>query len=417
MPDTSTADSNEASPERAFFAAAAIGGAAAFALCGYELVRSTSSTLFVEAYSAEKLPAVMAVVPIGVAAMIYVYARLLTLLGPRRTLLTTSLLSGAALLGCYVAIRAQSKLATAALYVLREGYIVILIEQYWSFLNSTLGQAGAKKYYGPICGVGSLGAILGANLVGAWSQPLGSVNLLLIAAALVIPAAAFSDLAYRRCGEPQPLKIEGEKPRGELGLGLFREHRVLVLLMLIVLATQMVSTGLDLHFNTLLKLKIPNADARNAYSGHFWSDVSIASAIFQFVIAPLLLRYVAIGWIHLGIPLIHLVSCGYLFASPTLAVAGIAFLLFKTLDYSIFRAAKEMLYIPLPFDARYRAKEWIDVFGYRFGKGGTSLAITILNLPAAQALGFYAGLAWCASAAWLGLALPISRSYLKKENG
>ena len=58
---------------------------------------------------------------------------------------------------------------------------------------------------------------------------------------------------------------------------------------------------------------------------------------------------------------------------------GLAFALFKTIDYSTFRAAKEILYIPLSFDARYRAKEVIDVFGYRFGK--LSLAIAPADKP------------------------------------
>jgi AAA family ATP:ADP antiporter len=407
---------NESENPHAFFAAATIGAAAAFALCGYELVRSTSNTLFVDAYTADNLPMVMAAVPLGVVAIIFGYTRMLTLLGPRRTLLATTLLSGAALLACYLAIRAQSKAATAVLYVLREAYIVILIEQYWSFLNSTLGHAGAKKYYGPICGLGSIGAILGAKLVGELSVPLGSASLLAIAAGLVIPAAAFSDWAYRRCGEPAPLREEAEKSHGGLGLGLFRQHRVLVLLFLIVVATQMVSTGLDLHFNTLLKEQIPQSDARNAYSGNFFANVNIASALCQFVLAPLLLRFVAIGWIHLAIPLIHIFSCGYLFVSPTLGVAGMAFMLFKTLDYSVFRSAKEMLYIPLSFDARYRAKEWIDVFGYRFGKGGTSLAIVLLKTRMVIAPVAYTVLAIGAAASWLVFAVPISGHYLKKKN-
>ena len=46
---------------------------------------------------------------------------------------------------------------------------------------------------------------------------------------------------------------------------------------------------------------------------------------------------------------------------------ALAFFLFKAFDYSIFRAAKEVLYVPLSFDERYRAKEIIDVLGYRTG--------------------------------------------------
>ena len=53
--------------------------------------------------------------------------------------------------------------------------------------------------------------------------------------------------------------------------------------------------------------------------------------------------------------------------------------MFKALDYSVFKAAKEILYIPLPFAARYRAKEVVDVFGYRLSKGGVSLLIEFVG--------------------------------------
>src|SRR4029079_9852309 len=103
----------------------------------------------------------MALTPLGVAAMLYAYARLLSRLGPRRTLWWTSLLSGAAILACYFALRAGFAPAAGVLYIVREAYIVLLIEQYWSFINSTLNIPQAKVVNGYILGIGSLGAIAG----------------------------------------------------------------------------------------------------------------------------------------------------------------------------------------------------------------------------------------------------------------
>ena len=89
---------------------------------------------------------------------------------------------------------------------------------------------------------------------------------------------------------------------------------------------------------------------------------------------------------------------------PSLGVCTAVFLLFKAFDYSLFRAAKEVLYIPLPFDARYRVKEFNDAFLYRASKGGTSALIGVAGPLIGRIPG--AGLALialCSTLVWLCL--------------
>ncbi|MGD0088342.1 MAG: Npt1/Npt2 family nucleotide transporter [Planctomycetota bacterium] len=390
------------------FAAAAIAVSAFFLLCGYELVRSTSNTLFNKAYGNAGRPAVNALVPVGLIAMLYVYARLLSWLGPRRTLLVTTLGSAAGIVACYFAVRGSFAQATRVLYILREGYIVLLIEQYWSFLNSTLGTNAAKKLNGPICGVASLGAVLGGKLVFHLSARLGTATLLLLGAAACVPAAVCSEIAYRRCGEPRPSPLlspaaaEGKKHDGHLGLGLFRSQRMLVFLLATIVATQVLCTALELSFQGILQDEYPESVSQNTYSGDFFATLNAAAALGQFVMAPLLLRWVALDAVHFALPLANAVACVCLLAAPSLESAGVAYLLFKALDYSLFRTAKELLYIPHSFDVRYRAKELIDVLGYRCGKGGCSLIIALLQKAhLVFTAGRYALIGIAAAGVWL----------------
>ncbi len=395
---------------RDYWAAALVGLSAAFLLGGYELVRSPSNSLFKAAYGKTALPYVMAATPIAVVAILYLYGRLLTWLGPRRTLLVTTVGSCVALVGLYGAIRAGWAFSTAILYIFREAYVVLLVEQYWSFINSTLATGPAKRLNGPICGVASIGAIAGGAMVAALSVKLGSAMLLVLAAAITLPASALMELAYRRCGEPrEPVH---SRRADTLGLRLFGSHAMLGILLAVILLTQAVSALLDLNFQGILQDAMPNIDQQTAFSGRFFAWLNVASFIMQFGVTPVLLRLAPLGLIHLGIPLVHVASCAWLLYSPSLFAAGLSFVLFKAIDYSTFRAAKEILYIPLSFDARYRAKEVIDVFGYRFGKGGASLAIT--GLQAAGAAISQAGLAvgaLAAAATWACLAVPLARAY------
>jgi ATP/ADP translocase len=403
------------------FAAVAISCAAAFLLCGYEFIRSTSTTLFTEAYSAENLPKVMAVVPLGIIAVLYIYGRLLSWLGPRKTLLITTLASGLGIALCYLLISTGARAASGVLFVWREAYIVLLIEQYWSFLNSTFGTATAKKLNGPVCGVASLGAVLGGSLVGGLSRPWGTEAMLLWGAGLCLPAALASELAYRRCGEPADGAEAGQRtPSGvtantrydHLGLRLFRTNRVLVFILLAIVATQVLSTVLDLEFQKTLKAALPHKDERNAYSGNFYAQLNMAAAFGQFVMAPVLLRLLPLGAVHVALPFLNMAACAWLLASPSLASAGLAYLVFKSADYSLFRSAKEVLYIPFSFNVRYRAKEVIDVFGYRFGKGGTSLLIALRQGGKALfSASDHALIAICAAGVWLGMIVPAVRGY------
>ena len=395
---------------RTVAAAIAIGAAAMFLLCGYEFVRSTSTSLYVEAYGANRLAIVMAVVPFGTLAILYIYGCVLSWVGPRRALFITSLLCGLGIAACYAAIRAGSHLATGVLYVLREAYIVLLVEQYWSFINSTLRTGEARWLNGPICGIASLGAISGGFLVGALAQRVGSQQLLLFAAASLVPAGLLAALAFHLGGEPQSAGPEPKTRKDPLALRLFFQNRILLLLLFLIVCTQAVSTVLDLRFNAILESAKPITDERTAFSGNFFGVLNIAAFFMQFVATPLLLRFCSLRHVHTAIPLVHIGACALLVAHPSLLTSGLAFLLFKTLDYSLFRAGKEVLYIPLSFDARYRAKQVIDSFGYRASKGATSGLLA----GAGKVFGTLPGITYplvaiFSSSAWLFLVRRITR--------
>jgi ATP/ADP translocase len=86
-----------------------------------------------------------------------------------------------------------------------------------------------------------------------------------------------------------------------------------------------------------------------------------------------------------------------------------AFFIFKVFDYSLFRGAKELIYMPLDFDSRYRAKEIIDVLGYRTGKGGSALAVLFLQKIGLVMSSYYLLIGFVMSFFWLALVFPLTR--------
>ena len=397
--------------KRTILAAIAIAAAASFLLCGYEFIRAVSDSLFIGAYGAKNLPWVMAAIFPCVYLMIYGYGRLLSRFGASHALLITSLLSIAVIVSAYLLILKGYLFATVIIYVFREAYIVLIIEQYWSFVNSTLSSEQARRFNGPFCGLASLGSITGGFLVGRLAESLGSETLLLFTAGSLLPAAVCSYTAYALAGEPQPSDAEKRGKLGHTGLKVFLRSRYLVFIALLILTTQVVSTVLDLRFKGLIEIAKPVADERTAFIGNFYGTLGIAAAVLQFIVAPLLMRFAPLRMVHLGIPTVHFVTCAILIVAPSLWSAAGAFLIFKALDYSIFRAGKEIFYIPLSFDARFRAKQIIDSFGYRASKSGSAIIIALLGLAGSA----FSIIAMIVAVVWSGIISNLTKQYQKLE--
>ena len=401
-------------PRRLIYAAFAIGSAASFVLFGYEFIRSVSSSLFIEAYGAENLPRGMVAIPPSMIVMLYCYGRLLSWQGATRALAITSLFSAILILGCYVALVRGMHFAAAVIYVFREAYIVIIIEQFWSFVNSVLTTEQAKRINGPFCAVASMGSFVGGMLVSRWAVALGSEALLLFTAASLVPTAVFGVIAYKLGGEPKPSEEEAGGRLGHLGVKTLFRSRYLLFIGVLILSTQVVSTVLDLRFNGLVESELPDKDMRTAFYGSVYGNLGLIAGILQLVVVPLALRFVALRYIHVGIPLVHFVSSLVLTISPSLRSGTAAYMIFKALDYSVFRAAKELFYMPLFYDARYRAKQIIDSFGYRFSKGASAGVLELVRLGVKTIPGIaFSITAMVVAVLWTPIAFNLTRAYQK----
>ncbi len=395
---------------REYQVAFSMAAAAFFTLAGYEFIRSPATVMFKNAYGAENLPLVMAAMPVVVFGGVALYGWLLSRLGPRRTLLVTSLGSAMLILACYVAVIGGSRMVTPILFLVKELYIVLLIEQYWSYINSSLSVDTARKANGPITGVAGLGGVAGGSVGAMLAEPLGTEAMLVIAALLLVPAALVSNFAYGRFGEPEVPVTSEEGKHHYMGWQLFRQNPTLACLLAIVLSTQAIAAVLDFKFQGLLSQQFAgNTDKETSFQLSFWGNLNLLSITLQFVVAPVLLSLLALRWIHLLLPVIHLTAITVAIVYPSVFTVGAAFFLFKAFDYSIFRAAKELLYIPLGFDERYRAKEVIDVFGYRTGKGGSSVLIVLAQKAGLLMSNYYLLIGFCATALWLALVFPLTR--------
>ncbi len=310
--------------------------------------------------------------------------------------------------------------------------MVLLVEQFWALANSTFSVRGGKKVYGPILLIGGIGAVAGSEVVARLSTTWGSFGVYPLAPLLLIPFGVLMAAAYGRHRplEPdRPAATNGAKGRGNgegsaspsapprpggLGFGILASSGFLASIAVVVGLGQVMVAALDVVFHQELEQAIVGLDARSAYEGRFWGWVNGGSMVLQ-LLAPLLLKVMSIPLLHLLIPLTHLVAVGAMMAFGGLFAAAAAFSWFKVVDYSVFRSCKEVLYVPLDFDSRYRAKMVIDMVIYRASKGGAALLLSILSGMQAIAARLLPVSALIAASVWFFFALKIGRGFARLE--
>ncbi|MBF0298210.1 MAG: MFS transporter [Oligoflexia bacterium] len=348
---------------------------ASITLVGYEFARSSTNVLFKNVYSTQDLPFVLALTPVVLLPLLYIYNLLLKKFGPHKTLFISTILSSLLFIILYQLMQLKWRWPVAVLYVFREGYIVLLIEQYWSFINSSLQSSEAKKVNGIIMAVAGLGGVVGGFAVHQLSRPLGTAYLILMCAFITLFSFIPAHFAYKNTSV-KVLKKEALPPKKDsLGLSFLWQEKILFGIMLIVIFSQFYSVVIYLNFENEMQIAYPNPDQQTSFSGLFYAYVNIIALIFQLILAPILLSKIRPTIIFLMIPLLHLAALIFIFIHPSVAAAGTAFLIFKSTEYSIFRSTKEIFYIPFPDDVRFRTKEFIDIFCHRVSKSTISIII------------------------------------------
>lgn len=390
---------------------------AGFALmASYGIVRPLARAVF--SFEARYMLWGMAATPLLVTLLIWPYSLALSRLGPRRTVLWCTALSGV-LLALPLLIR--HPYLTFFLYVWKDVYVVLLVEQFWSLANSMHTVQSGKRSFGVLLFIGGLGAVFGNQLVALLSEPLGAWGVYHGAILLLAPFAWFISRAHQALGHIDPGPGRSGAP-AVAGIAVLTRSPYLMTIAAIVALGQVMAGALEVVFTQNVEATYGTGnftasaqDVRAAFEGRFWTWVNLGSMSMQ-LITPLILSLLAIPLIHLLIPVTHVVAIGVLLLYPSLHTAAFAFAWFKVVDYSLFRASKEVLYVPLDFDARYRAKMLIDMTIYRTAKGGSGIVLYMLG-TAAAAFGRILTVAALAGAAlWTLFAWKIKFGFAKSEN-
>ncbi len=347
-------------------------------LCGffitaeYAITKPTSNSIFLSHYSVKLYPyAWLLTVPFNLLA-VTLYNRFLSRLGCFRMFLCTVVVTMGinAFCGLYVQ---QFPPLSFLLYVWKDIYVLLMFQQIWSVIHTKTGMKKAKYLYGIIFGVSGIGAIFGSMVPSFFAVKLGSEHLLYMTIPLYLLFIASYHQMLKRSNMEGSEALLVKNTEG--GLQLIKTSSALKFILFIVVLMQLSTTIMDYQFNTYLQERYPLQDLRTQFYGRLWGMINTCKLCLQFFATFLLLKFLGLRRSHFVVPGILLGNAILTLFQPSFAFVTYAFGVIKTFDYSIFNIIKEMLYVPLKTDEKFKAKAIIDIFAYRSAKAFASVFV------------------------------------------
>jgi ATP/ADP translocase len=350
-----------------------------FIAAEYGITRPASNALCITLFSSKIFPWLwLATVPLNLSIVAF-YNRFLPSVGPLKMM---GILAAATIaVNTSAAFLIQDFPGYALFqFIWKDIYVLFMFKQLWSLIHTTIAASRAKYLYGIIYAMGTVGSIAGGMLPSFFAVKLGSEQLFLF----TFPAYLFLFFFYWKAFKHSAVQEKGflqnapeEKAQG-FGT-VFRSPLLFSVLALVVMMQASVAL-MEYQFNIHLEMNIADLDLRTEYVGRMLSLTNLLSGTLQFVGSFLLVHTLGIRGSHLAIPLALLANAVGMVFIPSFALVSFSVLIIKAIDFSLFGVIREMLYIPMKVDEKFRAKAVIDVFAYRTSKALVSLCVLGLQL-------------------------------------
>jgi ATP:ADP antiporter, AAA family len=254
-----------------------------------------------------------------------------------------------------------------AFFVWTSVYNLFVVTVFWSFMADVFTPEQGKRLFGFISAGGSLGAIAGPAATTLLLDSLGMKGLLLLSAALleisVWCVAYVGNVA--RALQPQQEDAVG----GGAFAGFTRVVRSPYLLGIAGLTGLLTLTGSFLYFQqaNIVDQAIPTASERAELFAQVDLVVNVLTLLLQALGTGFILRRLGLVWALLFLPLVSLLGFGGVALWPGLSLMLVFSVLRRAGHYALEGPAKEILFIPVTREDKYKAKSFIDTVVHRGG--------------------------------------------------
>ena len=307
-----------------------------------------------------------------------------------------------------------------AFFIWTSVFNLFVVSVFWSFMTDIFSNAQARRLFGCIAAGGTAGAICGPLLTTLLALPLGPANLLPVSAGLLgIAVFCIHRLGawQAAAGQGNPAATQNAAAIGGqvlAGVQLALRSPYLLGICLLMLLFTTLATFLYFQQAQIVRDSFPDPAQRTAVFAAMDLAVNILTLLFQVLLTGRLVQWLGLGWTLALLPL--LLAAGFLALglSPVLAVLVLVQVLRRAGNYAITRPAREMLYVVLGREEKYKAKNFIDTVVYR---GGDALSAWAYAGLSALGLGLsaIALLAVPLALLWAGIAYRLGQAQTRRS--
>jgi AAA family ATP:ADP antiporter len=277
---------------------------------------------------------------------------------------------------------------------------LFVVSVFWAFMTDIFRTDQGKRLFGFIGLGGTLGGILGSTVTAFLAETIGPVNLLLLSALFLELALRCVRVLGRRVTREGIGTVEDDEVAmgGGVWAGITSALRSPYLLAIILFMFLFTFSSTSLYFQQadIVSRHFQDPGARTAFFARIDLFVNLLTLFTQAFLTGRIIKWFGLGVALAILPLVTIVGFGVLGAYPTLGVLLGVQILRRGWNYGLMKPALEALYIVLPREDKYKAKNFIDTFVYRAGDqtgawtyhglmatGLTLSAVAFVNVPVA----------------------------------
>lgn len=338
-------------------------------ILAYYQIKPASRSLFIEHIGADQLPYVWIGTALLLGSLIGFYHQMVARYSRFRVVMATCIISIGALIIFALALETGEAATAAMFYIFVDIFGVVLVEQFWSLTNTVFNTRDGKTWFGLVAVGGLFGGVVGGLLATFLLDKMSvSTNELLFVAAAFIALITLANMFMQRVKILDELSIPRTAVVDGNSLGALLRNRYIILIAAILLLAQLAQPLVEFQFIKTVENNFPILDERTSYLASFFAVLGAVSIVVNLVITPVIHRYLGVIAGLAVQPLMLGIASMVFMWSPTMTVGAIMKISDRGLSYSINRASKEQLYIPIEPVITYQAKAWIDMLGYRLFK-------------------------------------------------
>ncbi len=252
---------------------------------------------------------------------------------------------------------------------------LFVVSVFWSFMTDIYSNSQARRLFGFIAAGGTLGALTGPAITSLLVEPIGPRNLLLISA-LFLSWAILCIIKLSRWSSTETTpKTAAIKETEELPIGgsiwdgirlVMRSPYLLGICLLMILFTTL-ATFLYLMQAQIVRDAFSDSVQRTALFANIDLAVNALTLVLQLFLTSRLIKWFGLPIVLALIPVLLAIGFILLGLVPSVAILIFVQVTRRAGNYAIMRPAREMLYVVLSKQEKYKAKNVIDTVVYRAG--------------------------------------------------